>query len=68
MSDSVLKPDFYESSFIVSKNNLELPTTITQTSTIQNQTNYNEWIIPIILITIIIGIAVYVKKKYQSNP
>ena len=68
ISNSVLKPDFYESSFIVSKNNVELPSTIINTTNIENQINYNMWIIPSIIIILIIGIILYVKNKYQSNP
>ena len=68
ISDSVLKPDFYQSSFLVSKNNVELPSTIINTSNIENKINYSGWIIPIILVMIIIGIIAYVKTKYQNNP
>jgi peptide/nickel transport system substrate-binding protein len=65
ISDSVLKPDFYESSFLVSKNNLELPNITTNTTEMKEEIDYNIWIIPII---IIIGIALYLKIKYQSKP
>ena len=65
ISDLVLKPDFYESSFLVSKNNLELPLSGINEENIENQVNYNIWIIPVI---VIIGIAVYLKFKRQSKP
>jgi len=65
ISDSVLKPDFYESSFLVSKNNLELPNITTNTTEMKEEIDYNIWIIPIIMI---IGIALYLKIKYQSKP
>jgi peptide/nickel transport system substrate-binding protein len=65
ISDSVLKPDFYESSFLVSKNNSELPHTLVHVENIKNQVEYSFWIIPIVLI---IGIGVYLKIKYQSKP
>ena len=68
ISNSVLKPDFYESSFLVSKNNVELPTTIINISNIENEINYNTWFITIVLITVTIGVIVYVKTKYQSKP
>jgi len=65
ISDSVLKPDFYESSFLVSKNNSELPHTLVHVENVENQVEYSFWIIPIVLI---IGIGVYLKIKYQSKP
>ena len=68
ISNSVLKPDLYESSFLISKNNVELPTAMINTSNIENEINHNMWIIPIALITIITGFIVYVKTKYQSRP
>ncbi len=68
ISNSVLKPDFYESSFLVSKNNVELPSVMINMSNIENEINHNVWIIPIALITIITGFIVYVKTKYQSRP
>ena len=63
-----LKPDFYESSFLISKNNVELPTVMINTSNIEKEINYNTGIIPIILIITIIGVIVFVKIKYQSKP
>ena len=68
ISDAVLKPDFYESSFLVSEKNLELPSTVINVTNIKNQTNYNVWIIPIILIIMIVITTVYLKIKYQSKP
>ena len=68
ISNSVLKPDFYESSFLVSKNNAELPNVTVNKSNIENETNHNMWIIPIMLIIVIIGVMVYAKTKYQSKP
>jgi len=65
ISDSVLKPDFYESSFLVTKNNLELPQTTINVENIENEINYNIWIIPIL---IIVGIVAYLKIKHQSKP
>jgi len=68
ISNSVLKPDFYESSFLISKNNLELPSAMINTSNIENEKDHNMWIIPIILIITIIGVIAYAKIKYQSKP
>jgi len=61
ISNSVLKPDFYESSFIVTKEKTELPiNSIKDVEFTENETDYKIWIIPII---IIIGIIIYIKKK-----
>jgi peptide/nickel transport system substrate-binding protein len=68
ISNSVLKPDFYESSFLVSKNNAELPSVTVNKSNIQNEIIYNMWIVPIILIIVITGFIAYLKSKYQSKP
>jgi len=61
ISDSVLKPDFYESSFLVTETNLQEPKTIVNSSNIENKINYDIWVIGIIVIVIIIGITVYLK-------
>jgi len=61
ISDSVLKPDFYESSFIVTKEKTELPiNSIENVKFTENETDYKIWIIPIITI---IGIIIYIKKR-----
>ena len=61
ISESVLKPDFYESSFIVTKEKLELPiNNVESVEFMENETDYKIWIIPII---IIIGIVIYIKKR-----
>ena len=66
ISSSVLKPDFYESSFIVTENNAELPKSSQENIEFsKNETEYGIWIIPII---IIIGIVVYLKKRNYANP
>ncbi len=62
ISDSVLKPDFYETSFIVANEDKELPES--QTDNVEfteKETNYTIWII--IPILIIIGIIIFVKKR-----
>jgi len=66
ISNSVLKPDFYESSFIVTDNKISLP--ISNTDEIEfteSEPEYWFWAIPIILIIII---AIYVKKRNQIKP
>ena len=66
ISNSVLKPDFYESSFLVSKMNLEEPKTVVDSSNIENEINYNTWMIGIIVIVVIMSITAYL--KIQSKP
>ncbi len=61
ISNSVLKPDFYESSFIVTDHTLELPTSLQKDIEFsKNESNYLVWIIPIIAIIIIV---IYLKKR-----
>jgi peptide/nickel transport system substrate-binding protein len=67
ISNSVLKPDFYESSFLISKNNVELPSAMINISNIENEINHNIWIIPIMLVMVIIGVIAYVKIKVNRN-
>jgi len=63
ISDSVLKPDFYESSFIVTKEKTELPiNSVDDVKFIENNADYKIWIIPII---VIIGSIIYIKKRSQ---
>ena len=68
ISDSVLKPDFYESNFLVSENNSKIPIPIINPSNIENEENYNTELISIIVIILIIGIIIFVKTKNQSKP
>ncbi len=65
ISNSVLKPDFYESSFLVTEKNLELHNNVIKIENKEDKIDYNIWIIPIVLV---IGIAIYLKIKYQSKP
>ncbi len=61
ISNSVLKPDFYESSFIVTNVKTELPTSLSDNIEFtENEPEYGIWIIPIL---IIIGIGIYLKKR-----
>jgi len=64
MSNSVLKPDYFESSFIVTNQKIELPTSNTNMIEFsEDESNYEIWIVPII---IIIGVVIYLKKR-QSH-
>ncbi|QLH04888.1 ABC transporter substrate-binding protein [Nitrosopumilus oxyclinae] len=61
ISNSVLKPDFYESSFIVTNNKNDLP--IVNTDEIEfteSKSEYWFWAIPII---VIITVSIYFKKR-----
>jgi peptide/nickel transport system substrate-binding protein len=61
VSNSVLKPDFIKSSFIVTDNKVELPVnTFENVQFSKNDPEYWIWIIPVIVIA---GILIYLKKK-----
>ena len=61
ISDSVLKPDFYESSFIVTEEKTELPVSLIENVGFsENKSDYSIFIIPIVAI---IGIVIYLKKR-----
>ena len=61
VSNSVLKPDFIKSSFIVTNNKVELPVnTFENVQFSKNESEYWIWIIPVIIIA---GIVIYLKKK-----
>ena len=66
ISNSVLKPDFYESSFLVSQTNVDEPKLIINSSNIENKINYQIWIIVIVVILVIVSITAYL--KIQSKP
>jgi len=66
ISNSVLKPDFYESSFIVTDSKTELPTSTSDN--VKFSESKSEYIILIIPIVVIIGIMIYLKKRNQSKP
>jgi peptide/nickel transport system substrate-binding protein len=64
MSNSVLKPDYYESSFIVTNQKMELPTSNTDgIEFTEKKDDHIIWVIPII---IIIGIIIYLKKRQSQ--
>ncbi len=62
ISNSVLKPDFYESSFIVTEDKGKLPTSLVDGNIefTEEQSEYGIWIVPIL---VIIGMVIYFKKK-----
>ncbi|MDH3765861.1 MAG: ABC transporter substrate-binding protein [Nitrosopumilus sp.] len=61
VSNSVLKPDFIKSSFIVTDNKVELPVnTFENVQFSKNKSEYWIWIIPVIVIAVIL---MYLKKK-----
>ena len=61
ISDSVLRPDFYESSFIVTEMKTELPTKNSEIVEFsENKFHYEFLVIPII---IVVGIIIVLKKK-----
>ncbi|MBT6194330.1 MAG: ABC transporter substrate-binding protein [Nitrosopumilus sp.] len=64
ISNSVLKPDFYESSFLVTEKKIELYNNIIDTEYKEEETDYSVLIIPIV---VIIGIATYLKIKANRN-
>ncbi len=62
ISNSVLKPDFYESSFIVTNYKGELPTSLSDNIEFtEDKLEYEILIIPIL---IIIGIIIFLKKRH----
>ncbi len=61
ISNSVLKPDFYESSFIVTNDKTELPESLPgNIEFTENKSEYWIWIIPILVIIVIV---IYLKKR-----
>jgi len=66
ISNSILKPDFHDMSFILTSDKADVPTNTYENTEFSNSEHeYWVWIIPTILI---IGITVYLKKRNQSNP
>ena len=64
VSDSVLKPDFYETSFIVTEMKTELPSSSSEdVEFFENKTGYEVWIIPTV---VIVGIIIVLKKRYSK--
>ena len=61
ISNSVLKPDFYESSFIVTENTIELPETNYENAEFSERKS--EYWIWVGIISIAVGIIIYLKKR-----
>jgi peptide/nickel transport system substrate-binding protein len=66
ISNSVLKPDFYESSFMITKDKAELPKSVDVNIDVsENKTDLWYWIIPL---GSVIGIIIIIKKRHHSKP
>ena len=64
ISNNILKPDFYETSFIVSENQIELPESPTENiEFFENQSGNWIWVIPFI---IIIAMIIFLRKYYRK--
>ena len=63
ISNSVLKPDIYETNFIITKEKSEIPKTEINFQTIENEINYDMEIIAITIAVIMIGITIFLKKR-----
>ena len=63
ISNSVLKPDIYETNFIITKEKSEIPKTEISFQNIENEINYEMWIIGITVVAIMIGITIFLKKR-----
>ena len=64
VSNSVLKPDIYETNFLITNEKLDIPKTEINIQTIGNEINYDVWIIVITITAIIIGITLFLKKRF----
>jgi peptide/nickel transport system substrate-binding protein len=64
ISDLVLKPDIYETNFIIVKEKSEIPKTEINVQNIENEINYDVWVIGIIILVIIIAITIFLKKRF----
>ena len=64
ISNSVLKPDIYETNFIITKEKSEIPKTEINIQNIESEINYDVLIIGITITVIIIGITIFLKKRF----
>ena len=64
ISNSVLKPDIYETNFLITNEKLDIPKTEINIQTIGNEINYDVWIIVITIAAIIIGITLFLIKRF----
>jgi len=63
VSDSVLKPDIYETNFLITKEKSDTPKSNIDLQNIKNEINFDIEIISITLIIIVIGIGIFLKKR-----
>ena len=63
LSEKVLKPDFYESGFLVTEKNVSLPTTNLDTNEVLTKDTEYTILWVIIPIIAVVGIIIYLKKK-----
>ena len=64
ISNLVLKPDIYETNFIVTKEKSEIPKTEINVQNIGNEINYDMLVIGITIAAMIIGITIFLKKRF----
>ena len=64
ISSLVLKPDYYESSFLVSETNSDIQTVTIDPLNIENEFNHNIELIIIIVILGLIGVITYLKTRH----
>ena len=64
ISDLVLKPDIYETNFIIVKEKSEIPKTEINFQNIENEINYDVWMIGMTAVAIMIGITIFLKKRF----
>ena len=68
ISNSVLKPDFYESSFIVTENKYKIPSnTLENIEFEKNNTEYQNIIIILMVGIIIVAIVIYIRKRFTAK-
>ncbi len=64
ISNVVLKPDIYETNFIITKEKSEIPKTEINIQNIENEINYDVWVFGITIAVIIIAITIFLKKRF----
>ena len=64
ISNVVLKPDIYETNFIIVKEKSEILKTEINVQNIENEINYDVWVFGITIAVIIIAITIFLKKRF----
>ncbi|MDC0070040.1 ABC transporter substrate-binding protein [Nitrosopumilus sp.] len=64
ISNSVLKPDIYETNFIITKEKSEIPKTEINIQNIESEINYDVLVIGITITVIIIGVIIFLRKRF----